>query len=172
MKTANKFAIAAALGLMTAGAAWAQQAPALAPDEQATLKQRDSLMACQRDQEANNLKVMAEYNRELERRQTYINDRAQDIARQRNEAGMHVVIGSALSEGMTDEQATAFVESLIQSDQRTIAQELQRVIEMPQQPPTTRERCLAILRINDADLTARLDGLAEKYGPQIIAPAP
>ncbi|MBU0799912.1 MAG: hypothetical protein KKA05_02815 [Alphaproteobacteria bacterium] len=173
MKSLYKsFLAAAAAPLLVLATAQAQPLPALTDAEQQALESFRRYGECVEQLRPLQLKATEAYEQQLELRDIYIGTRAEELARQRADAGMHIIIGGALSEGMTPEQADSFVDNLVERDTIAIRDELGRIIDKPQPPQNPADQCQTQLQVDIVTLNTYVRDLTDKYGPEILVQGP
>jgi hypothetical protein len=145
------------------------------PEEQSIIDTFRNYSQCVESHRPLRLRAEENYQQQLEMRESYIRTRAEELARKRADAAMHIIMGSALSEGMTAEEADLFVENIVQGDARNIEQELGKLVDMPPAPVASTEHCSMRMHIDLPSLNTQVRMLTEKYGQEILqpeAPAP
>lgn len=172
MNILNKFAAVAFIGGVVASACVAaQDLIELLPQERETLENYQRFTQCVDNHRPIYQRATDAFNQQMELHEAYIANRARELARQRADASMHVMIAAALSEGMTEEQADAFVEALVRSDENAVHEQLMRLTARPPAPETPVRHCETRLGLDITVINTRIGQLTRKYGPDILAPS-
>jgi hypothetical protein len=97
-----------------------------------------------------------------------IRAQAEKMAQQISDSSMHIIISGALSEGLTQDQAAYLVETMRENDERTLRTQLERLVKLPEQPPTLDEFCADKLNIDTNSFGRRVRALTEKHGINVL----
>lgn len=171
MNLLKKFMIFSAAGAAISGFdASAQTAPTtpLTMEERETLSLYHAQNQCMSENEALIIVQQNQYNRLLQIRETSIAAQAEKIAKQRNDASMHIIMGGALSEGLTQEDATALVDEARINDEIFLREQLEEYVPMPTAPQSLDAYCAEELNIDTANFGRRLRNLTARHGEAIL----
>lgn len=160
----KKFSAALCVGAIAVPAF--AQSPA--PEEQSAIETFRNFSQCVQDHRPIRLKAEENYQQQLRSREEYIRNRAEELARKRADAAMHIIMGGALSEGFTAEETEHFVENIVRADTLTIQQQLQNLVDLPQAPVTSSQYCSIRMQIDLPSLRTQIKELVEKYGRTIV----
>ncbi len=167
---AKFIAVSAGIVGSAGGPAHAQtmNGPFLNLEERETILTYHARNKCLEDSRAAIETDNAQYRNLLQIREGSIRAQAEKMARQISDSSMHIIISGALSEGLTQDQAAYLVETMREADQRTLRAQLERLVKLPDQPPTLDEFCADKLNIDTNSFGRRVRSLTEKHGINVL----
>lgn len=145
--------------------------PALPPltlEEQETLQTYQARKRCVEEQTPITDSARKEYQELSEIRANYIRTRAAELARQRSEASMHIILSGALSENLSKEDTDQLVRTLREADEMTLRTQLDLLVTQPPAPQDPADICATKLNIDNNNFGRRVRALTEKHGTIIL----
>lgn len=172
MNLMNKFIILGTAAVAVEAYAQAAAPPSLTTAESETLQLYQAHTTCMESYQPTLARQQNQHRYLLQIRENAIATQAEKMAQQRSDASMHIVIASALSEGLTQDQAASLVEEARANDEIFLKEKLQEYVPQPAVPQTPDEFCTQKLNIDTGSFGRRLRSLTEKHGTTILNPQP
>lgn len=142
--------------------------PPLSMEEQETLQTYQLRKLCIEEQTPAANSARKEFQELSEIRTNYIRTRAAELARQRSEASMHIILSGALSENLSKDATEQLIRTLREADEMTLRTQLDLLVTQPAAPQDPADICAAKLNIDNNNFGRRVRALTEKHGTTIL----
>lgn len=142
--------------------------PPLTLEEQETLRTYHARKQCVDEQTPITAREQRQYEELNAIRDNYIRTRAAELARQRNDASMHIILSGALSENLSKEDTDELVRALRDSDEIVLRTELDKMVKKNTPPADPADTCAIKLNIDVNNFGRRVRTLTEKHGMNIL----